>query len=234
MPAVELEHLARRVGEQPPHRAELARRRRRPRSRRGPRPSTRPRPASARPRAARAAARRAAPRPRVRSDGAGRRAGSGGRRCPRGAATSVARPHETLGAADAQQLRRRRRSTWKRAVEPVRAADPAGVQELSGQSTMSTSTRRPSRTAAAFTTVRSAFAVRPPRPMTGRSRPRRPTARGRRCRRPPRTARPSPPRARRRAPDERPAAPAAELAAIAARSRCGRGSVRRRLGRCPA
>ena len=42
--------------------------------------------------------------------------------------------------------------------------DESGVGQ--GQSTMSTSTRRSSRTAQALTTVRSALAVRPPRPMT--------------------------------------------------------------------
>ena len=69
-------------------------------------------------------------------------------------------------------------------------------------------------TAAALTTVRSALAVRPPRPMTFRSRRRRPTARGRPCRRPPRTPRPSPRRAR------RPAAASAR-AVLGAGSRIG-------------
>ena len=50
------------------------------------------------------------------------------------------------------------------AVEPVRAADATRVHR--GYSTMSISTRRLSLTAAALITVRSAWAVRPPRPIT--------------------------------------------------------------------
>ena len=54
----------------------------------------------------------------------------------------------------------------ERAIEPVRAPDPPGLQWGVGHSTMSTRTRRLSFTAAALTTVRSAWAVRPPRPIT--------------------------------------------------------------------
>ncbi len=58
------------------------------------------------------------------------------------------------------------------AVEAMGLADDAGGDALRGLPgrprhwTMSTSTRRPSRTAAARTSWRTAFAVRPPRPIT--------------------------------------------------------------------
>ena len=78
--------------------------------------------------------------------------------------------------ADAQRhAQRQQRGARPRdaegAVEAVRPADAAGGEPArprvggSRQSTMSTSTRRFSLTAAALTTVRSALAVRPPRPM---------------------------------------------------------------------
>ncbi len=60
----------------------------------------------------------------------------------------------------------------ERPVEAVRTADTPGNEPgrrtlaHDRHSTMSTSTRRFSLTAEAFTTVRSALAVRPPRPMT--------------------------------------------------------------------
>ena len=97
-------------------------------------------------------------------------------------------PHDLArGVADAhlaaeQQQRRPRPRHVKRAVEAVRTADATGVENVrSGQggaealsrdgrpttqSTMSTNTRHCSLTAAAFSTVRRALAVRPPRPMT--------------------------------------------------------------------
>ena len=82
-----------------------------------------------------------------------------------------------LAVADAhrgaeRQQRAARARHVEGAVEPVGPADPARRQPvdararpISHQSTMSTSTRRFSLTAAAFTTVRRALAVRPPRPM---------------------------------------------------------------------
>ena len=80
-----------------------------------------------------------------------------------------------LAAADAhggaqRQQRAARARHVEGAVEPVGPADAARREPLDGrprprQSTMSTSTRRFSLTAAALTTVRRALAVRPPRPM---------------------------------------------------------------------
>ncbi len=88
-------------------------------------------------------------------------------------------PADGHGDANAEQPR-----AWTRhveaAVEPVRPAHTTGLQTLGGvvgrrrarlvrlarQSTMSTSTWLPSPAAAALTTVRSACAVRPPRPIT--------------------------------------------------------------------
>ena len=52
------------------------------------------------------------------------------------------------------------------AVQPVGPSHPPGRHLRGRQSTMSTSTWTPSLAAAAFTTVRSAWAVRPPRPIT--------------------------------------------------------------------
>src|SRR4029453_740390 len=69
-------------------------------------------------------------------------------------------------AAPARPLRERVRRVLdvEAPVQAVRLAHPAGRHE--GQSTTSTSTRWPSRTAAAFMTVRRAATVRPPRPIT--------------------------------------------------------------------
>ncbi len=90
------------------------------------------------------------------------------------------RPASVTATPSAQQ-------PWARArhveapVEPVRATDATrrqavgsaarralwlGLARLTRQSTMSTSTWLPSPAAAAFTTVRNAWAVRPPRPIT--------------------------------------------------------------------
>ena len=56
--------------------------------------------------------------------------------------------------------------TWKEPSRPwARPTRPASRNRSTGYSTMSTRTRRLSLTAAALTTVRSACAVRPPRPM---------------------------------------------------------------------
>ena len=80
--------------------------------------------------------------------------------------------HADRGAESQQRAARARHV--ERAVEAVGPADAAGREPVgarprghveSAQSTMSTSTRRFSLTAAAFTTVRRALAVRPPRPM---------------------------------------------------------------------
>ena len=80
-----------------------------------------------------------------------------------------------LAAGDAhgraqRQQRAARAGHVEGAVEPVGPADSPRREPLDGlpaprQSTMSTSTRRFSLTAAALTTVRRALAVRPPRPM---------------------------------------------------------------------
>ena len=134
-----------------------------------------------------AARRRAAPR-RPRATRSPPAAGSAARRCRRGARSrAAARRRRRCRAA---RRARAGRDHVEGAVEPVRPADPA--DRGPAHSTMSTRTRRLSLTAAALTTVRRAWAVRPPRPMTFRSHHRPPTARGRACRRPPRTPRPPP------------------------------------------
>src|SRR3954462_15220817 len=72
----------------------------------------------------------------------------------------------TIPEQDDRALRQRVRGPLhvEASVAAVRLADPPGAHE--GQSTTSTSTRWPSRTAAAFMTVRRAATVRPPRPIT--------------------------------------------------------------------
>ena len=88
-----------------------------------------------------------------------------------GAAHDLApRASPTRTAAPSASSARARARDVEGAVEPVGPADAAGRRAsrraaAPRQSTMSTSTRRFSLTAAAFTTVRSALAVRPPRPM---------------------------------------------------------------------
>ena len=84
---------------------------------------------------------------------------------------SRARARRRAPCAPSASSAARGRVTWKRAVEAVRAPDArrrraSRSASADAQSTMSTSTRRSSLTAAALTTVRSALAVRPPRPMT--------------------------------------------------------------------
>ena len=117
--------------------------------------------------APRAARRAAPPRPRAPAcalepqDRA--RGGAGAALDPRGRAVDAAarRPASSSRASG--------RVTWKRAVEPVRAADPARPRAAlapPAHSTMSTARGGCPSTAAALTTVRSACAVRPPRPMT--------------------------------------------------------------------
>ena len=139
----DLEQLARRVREQARARGPARGRRPRRRSPPGRRPSTRPRRAPAPRRAVCAAARRAAPRrprcgptPASAQDRVARRCRRGARISSRGRRPRPARPATAAAARGSSHV--------ELAVQPVRAADPAGVQELGGQSTMSTSTRRPS------------------------------------------------------------------------------------------
>src|SRR5215218_6341446 len=81
-----------------------------------------------------------------------------------------ARPaHNAVGAARHDEVRALRELMPRAvdveaSVQAVRLAHAAGCHER--QSTTSTSTRCPPRTAAAFTTVLSAATVRPPRPIT--------------------------------------------------------------------
>ena len=167
--ALDLQHLARRAGEHAHARGRPRRSRRPPRSPRGPRPTTRPRPARApTPRCTQQVAARAAPRrPRGPSWPARRRIGRSS--VPARRTISASPPRDAHGGAERQQRAARARHV-EGAVEPVGPADsarrePARRAPAPRQSTMSTSTRRFSLTAAAFTTVRRALAVRPPRPM---------------------------------------------------------------------
>ena len=167
-PRRHLEHLARRQRDQPRDARRARARRRRRGSPRGPRPTTRPPPARGARRAARAARGRAAPRP---PRGCRRRpgAGSAARRCRRGGRSRVASPARTT--APSASSAGARLVHVEGAVEPVRAADAAaGEPVLRGAGHVSRRCRRARGgspcTAAALTTVRSALAVRPPRPMT--------------------------------------------------------------------
>ena len=162
--AHDLERLARRQRDHAPHLADQAARRRTPRSPRARAPSTRRAPARARARPGPRAGRRAAPR-RPRGRRARRAGGSGGRRCRRGARSAPAARRRGSRRTTASS-RATGRVTWKEPSSPCgRPTRPASIAGRC-HSTMSTSTRRLSLTAAAFTTVRSAWAVRPPRPMT--------------------------------------------------------------------
>ena len=169
----DLEHLARRQREQPPHDADLALAvddaaalevlgpplvlaRAAARSARGDEQSL-------------AAQRLGAP---SRSVAARRGAGSARSSVPARRTISRSRAADAHASRRARAARARGRVTWKRAVEPVRAADAARVRATSAAhaATLSRRCRRARGgcpcTAAALTTVRSALAVRPPRPMT--------------------------------------------------------------------